>query len=335
VAQFDSSSRLGRSQGAIIFWGLISLFFAVGACFYYGRNAENERNANKLRDQVLALQDQCEALTAEKDKLQTSNSDAEKQLKTREDLVQEKETKLAEEETKLEAQGAPPLSPNPKSDAQTAVIKKFTDTVHKLTKGDDTEVASRGGRPLLRLPSSAFFGPDDAILKPDGKVMLNQLADALDGQLTSFELRVETFTDQAEIDNGPDAPAKPPAAGAKPATPPAKPKYNTPWELTAARAAVISRFLRDQTKLPFQNVVVIARADSDPVPPPGKDAHVHNRRVEFSIAPLPDVYHAPEPDKPDSSDKTKTDKTDKSPKTPPNPLEPPPEPPAAKKDKTN
>jgi septal ring factor EnvC (AmiA/AmiB activator) len=103
VAYVESSQRVGRSQAASIFWGLVSVCFAAAACYYYWNNHENETSASVLRDQVLTLQEERDSLSAQKDKLQSSISDSETQLKSREDFLQEKETRLAEEETRLEA----------------------------------------------------------------------------------------------------------------------------------------------------------------------------------------------------------------------------------------
>src|ERR1039458_2900751 len=62
VAHLDVSSRVGRSQGASIFWGVISVCFAAAACFYFWKNHENETKANVMRDQVLQLTEENETL---------------------------------------------------------------------------------------------------------------------------------------------------------------------------------------------------------------------------------------------------------------------------------
>ena len=74
-------------------------------------------------------------------------------------------------------------------------MKKFNDAVRKLVKDDEIDVVVRGGRPVLRVPISVFFAFGDTTLKPEGAAMLKQIAQALNGQLDNFELRIETFTD--------------------------------------------------------------------------------------------------------------------------------------------
>lgn len=307
MANLDGISRVGRSQGASIFWGLVSVFFAAAACFYFWKNHENEATTNKLRDQVMNLQELNESLTAQKEKLQAGISETTNQLKAREDFLQDKEAKLAAEESRIEAlpQQAPAAKPQPPpavaaTPTQTAVIKKFSDTIQKLDKDAAGDVIERDGRPVLRVPNTILFAPGEAVLKPEGKTLLTQLAQGLNNQLDTFELRVSAYT---------DTDAEPPKADG------AKPRYATSWDLTAARATAISKFYRDQTQLPFQNVLVQARGDADPITTSAKEGHAHNRRVEFTVVPVPVAFHAtpslePPPDSPAPAPKPKAkDKT--------------------------
>ena len=280
MSYFINSPRVGRSQGASIFWGLISVCFAAAACYYYWENLKNETNANKWHDQVQQLTDEMETLNSQKEHLQASKAEEESQLKTREDLVQEKETQLAAEETRLEDLGHESEIQSQQNLAQVAMVKKFNDAIRGLGKDGTTDVVERNGRPVLRIPNSVLFAPGDAALKPEGKALLSQLALAIVGQLDTFELRVATYTDS-------DAEGAP-GTGQK--TDPKSPS----WDLTAARATTLARFYRDQTSLPYQHVLVIARGDTEPI---AKDDHVRNRRVEITINPLPVPFHAPDPDK--------------------------------------
>ena len=289
----ERGRRVGRTQAASIFWGLVSVCFAAAACFYFWKNHENEMSANVLRDQVMILQEQSEALNSEKEKLQADMSQSEAQLKTREDFLQDKEAKLALEETQIESMGNQGQTQTQQSEGQAAVVKKFNEAVRKLAKDPDTDVVVRGGRPVLRVPSSVFFAYGDATLKPEGEAVLTQVAQALNGQLTNFELRVETFTDsEGETPTAPNLVQPVPAPGvSQPAKPPAAPKplYASSWDLTGARAAAIAHYLREKTPLPFQNVMVIPRADYQPIVS-SKEGHARNRRIELTITPVPVVF---------------------------------------------
>jgi len=149
-------------------------------------------------------------------------------------------------------------------------------------------------------------------LKPEGQALLNQIAQSLTGLSDSFELRIESYTDI-------DAESADTASGK-----PEKPHFSNGWDLTAARATTIERYYRDQTSLTFQNVLVSARGDSQPIATSAKDT-ARNRRIEISLAPIPASFHADAstaasdtaaaPAKEKARDKSAdkaTDKTDKS-----------------------
>ena len=313
VAFIDRSTRVGRSQGASIFWGVVSVCFDGAACFYYLKNHDNERAADQMRDQVLKLQEENESLSSQKDHLQASAGEAESQLKTREDLVEQKETELAEEEAHLESIGQQAKIPTQQNQAEVTVIKKFNDLIRKLGKDGAPDVVERGGRPVLRVPNAQLFTPGDVVLKPEGKALLKQIAQALNGQIDNSELRVVSYTNSgAEAD----------AAGAAKKDASAKTPYATAWDLTAARATAISRYFIDQSSLPSANILVMGRGDSSPINSGAKDSHARDCRVEITVTPLPAPFHAPDLDLDKVASKPAVD-----------PLAPPLDPPAPHKDK--
>jgi chemotaxis protein MotB len=287
VAYFISTPpRIGRSQGASIFWGLISVCFAAGACYYFWKNTESKREAEQWHDQVLQLQDETDALQAEKAHLQANMADEENQIKAREDLVQEKETELATEELRIEGLGRQAATSAAQNQAQVPMVKKFNETIRKLGGAAPPEVVERAGRPVLRVPNGELFAPGDATLSPEGKALLNQIAQAIAGEMDTFELRVVCYTDT-------DAEAAPGAAK----DPSDQDVHAASWALTTTRAAALSRYFRDQTQLPFPNVIVSGRGDAEPIAPNAGAGSARNRRVEITVSPLPVPFHAPDSDK--------------------------------------
>jgi flagellar motor protein MotB len=276
--------RVGRSQGASIFWGLISVCFAAAACFYFWKNHENETSANLWRDQALHLQEENETLASQKDHLQASMSDEEAQMKTREDLINQKEQDLAGEESKLDSVGRQSQSQTQQSAAQTAMVRRFNDTIKKVARDTPPDVVERGGRPVLRVPNGQLFAAGSSALTPDGKTMLSQMAQSFAGQMDGFELRVVCYTDT-------DAENPAPAGAAATAS---KDAHGASWDLTAARAASLARFFRDQTQLPPLGVLVLGRGDSEPIASNTGDNRARNRRTEFSITPQPPAFRPPE-----------------------------------------
>jgi len=273
-------ARVGRSQGAVIFWGLVSAVFASAFCYYYLENRSNEEKNRTLVDQVMILQGEKDSLSSEREKLEAEASDTEKQLSEREQFLQEKESNLAQEESQIESMGS--ATPGQQLAAQAAGIRKFDEAVRKIAaRVPDADVVVRGGRPVLRVANALFFDAGDDQLKPDGKDVLTLVAEAASGSAIRFELRVETFTD-AKGETGT-------AAG--------QPVSVDAWTLTARRAGAIAHYLRDAGGLPFQDVIAVGRADFLPIEPNAPDGHSRNRRVEITIAPAPSSFHAPEPGK--------------------------------------
>jgi flagellar motor protein MotB len=298
VAYLVKAPRVGRSQGAVIFWGLVSAFFASAFCYYYLKNRTNEESARQAIEQMTTLQDQKDVLSSERDKIEAANSDTQKQLQARQDFLQDKETKLAEEEAEIDAMGNGDRAAQ--SQAQADAIKRFDDTVHKLAAGaPGADVTTRGGRPVLRMPSSFFFAAGHAHLLPGGRSLLDQAARAIGGQGARFEMRVDTFSDSGG-ESAKNATSPPGQTGAADATgvtnandADAKTHYATAWDLTAARAEAIEHYLHDQETLPFQDVLAVGRGDSSSGDG-GAGDHAHNRLVTITLAPIAAPFHAPE-----------------------------------------
>ncbi len=265
MAYLEHGPRVGRSQGTNFFWGLVSVCFAAAACYYFWKNTENEVAANRFRNEVATLQEDQENLKAQKEKLQTSFTEREAQIKTHEDLLTEKESRLADEQSRLEALSQQVQGPGATTQGQIATIKKFADALRKIAQEQGGEVVIRGGRPVLRLSTGAFFAPPDSTLSPGGGALLTQIASSLKGASETFELRIEAFTD--------------PTSEGSPAATTTKLRA---WELTAQRAAVIAYYFRDNPTLPWQNVLVVPRGDTGSRKP----------RLEITLAPVPPIFKA-------------------------------------------
>jgi outer membrane protein OmpA-like peptidoglycan-associated protein len=278
----DAPPRIGRSQGATLFWGLISVCFAAGACWFFWKNNENQRLSEKWQDQAMQLQDQIDKLQGQKTHLSNGLVEQQNQIKAREDFVQEKETELASEELRIEGLGRQNATIAAQNQAQVTMVRKFNDAIKKLGGATPPDVVDRSGRPVLRLPNAELFAQGDAVLTPDGKALLTQISQAIVGQMDTFELRVVCYTD-----TGGEATVNAPKKDADEA-------HADAWDLTSARATTLSRFFRDQSQLPFLNVTVSARGDAEPIAANAGDERVKNRRVEIGVTPLPVPFHSPD-----------------------------------------
>ena len=272
MAYLEHGPRVGRSQGTNFFWGLVSVCFAAAACYYFWKNTENEVAANRFRNEVATLQEDQENLKAQKEKLQTSFTEREAQIKTHEDLLTEKESRLADEQSRLEALSQQVQGPGATTQGQMATIKKFGETLRKIAQEQGGEVVTRGGRPVLRIPNTAFFETAHSTLTPGGQALLGQIATALKGASETFELRVECFANSTAE-----------ATSSVGDTPPVPGVFvDVSWALTASRSTAIASYLHDKSTLNWQNVLVVPRGDTGAKKP----------RLEITLAPVSPIFKA-------------------------------------------
>ena len=294
VAYLVKAPRVGRSQGAVIFWGLVSAFFASAFCYYYLKNRTNEESARQAVEQVSTLQDQKDALTSERDKIEATTSDTQKQLQARADFLQQKETKLAEEEADLDALSAGGhASP---SQAQAGGVKRFDDAAHKIAAAHPgAEVSQLGGGPCCGCRARCFLRWATRIFSPKAvrswTPRRRPSVARVRGSKCASKRSPTTRADRTRMPAGGTA-KKDDTDATGMAAAPAKTHYANAWDLTAAQAASIERYLHDQGMLPFQNVLVMGRGDFLSGEGGGKDGHAHNRLVEITLTPAPPPFHA-------------------------------------------
>jgi chemotaxis protein MotB len=110
-----------------------------------------------------------------------------------------------------------------------------------------------------------FFDSGSAALKPRGKKMLKKFGHIVKG-LTDKVIRVEGYTDNVPI-------AKP-----------LQPTYPTNWELSAARAITVVRFLQDDAGVPPEMLMAAAFGQYRPiVPNDTPENRQKNRRIEIVV----------------------------------------------------
>lgn len=128
-------------------------------------------------------------------------------------------------------------------------------------------VTSRGPELVVTVASTVLFGPGEARVRKDAREPLVALAKAIAERYPHRLVRVEGHTDNS-----------PPRRVAR--------AYPTNWELSAARAVAVVRFLVEEGKLPRKRVFAAAYGQYRPV----KDNETSerrdaNRRVDIVILP--------------------------------------------------
>lgn len=114
----------------------------------------------------------------------------------------------------------------------------------------------------VRIDGQLLFEPGQADLRAAALAVIDRLVPALERY--PYELQIEGHTDNVPIST---------------------PAYPSNWELSAARAARVVRYLRENTDLEGKQLVAIGFADTRPLRPNDDESNrSFNRRVEILLA---------------------------------------------------
>jgi chemotaxis protein MotB len=144
------------------------------------------------------------------------------------------------------------------------------DVVERLVSRGAPIVAQSGDRiTTLQIGSAAFFSSGSAALSNAGKAILGDVAGTLGSrQFAAYHITIEGHTDD---------------------TPISTPQFQSNWELSAARAAAVVRFLLD-LGVPAGKLTAAGYADTVPIAPNRNadgaviaDNQARNRRVVIRL----------------------------------------------------
>lgn len=119
----------------------------------------------------------------------------------------------------------------------------------------------------VRFVESLFFRSGSATLTGEGKSILNSVAEAL-AAIPQKQISVEGHTDN------------------KPIGPKLKDRYASNWELSAARAITVARYLAERTGISPERIAATGYGSHHPVTSnETREGRAENRRVEIMLAP--------------------------------------------------
>ena len=235
---------------------------------YAKLSAENDQ----LKGEQKRLTGELAALTSERDALTSSKKGLEESLKSTSDAKNQKIGDLSQRLGQLEAENA-----RLKEDvAQLKKLKeievqKTSKTYENLldsmkseiSKGEVT-ISELKGKLTVNLVESVLFDSGKAEVKPNGLVVLQKVIDILKN-IKDKAIRIEGHTDNVPI------------VGALTR------KYPTNWELSAARAINVARYLQQQGVDPAL-LAAVAYGEYKPVAPNDSDeGRAKNRRIEIVL----------------------------------------------------
>ena len=196
--------------------------------------------------------------------LQSSRSALEQQVasleKQRDGLAKEKDS-LSKQVAALEAQRSQLQSSEKVSEAR--YDKLLADLNEEVKKGQ-LQVRQLKGMLTVDVAEQLFFDSGRANLKDTGKQVLKKVADSLKGY-EDKAIRIVGHTDNVPISGG------------------LQKVFPSNWELSAARATTVVRFLQD-AGIPPERLVATGRAEYAPVAPnDSAEGRQKNRRIEITL----------------------------------------------------
>ncbi|MBF0169734.1 MAG: flagellar motor protein MotB [Nitrospinae bacterium] len=149
------------------------------------------------------------------------------------------------------------------STAMAAINVKGIEEALLLSQGT---IRKKGPKFSVTFPNRTMFGPSSATLTPTAMTALDRLADAM--QYSQSKLVIEGHTDDLPVDT---------------------PRFPSNWELSAARAAEVMRYLTEVKGLDSRRILgAYGYADSRPVVGNISESYrARNRRVEIVVEQTP------------------------------------------------
>ncbi len=210
-------------------------------------------------------------------RLQTADGEAEKARAALE-LVTAEKAQLAQRVEKLEADRADLLSLKNELSSQVAAkqeeLQKLQGTYQELetkmkeeiAKGD-VRLSQAGGRIKVDLVDKILFDVGDATITPRGAEVLSRVGAVL-VNVEDRKIQVSGHTDAPPISDR------------------LKDRYPTNWELAAARASNVVRYLEEKANVPGRRLVAAAYGPWEPISSNRTaTGRARNRRIEIVLTP--------------------------------------------------
>ncbi|HEY5974192.1 MAG TPA: OmpA family protein [Geobacteraceae bacterium] len=235
-------------------------------------NLTTENNA--LKETVERLNSEVSALTTDKNKLVAEKKELDGDLKASKSEALQRISDLRQKIGDLESENARLKQDivslqKAKEEKVQEVSKTYEQLLDKM-KGEIAQgqvtISELKGKLTVNMVNAILFDSGKAEVKPDGLVVLQKVVDILKG-VKDKAVRVEGHTDNVQIVGD------------------LTKRYPTNWELSAARAINVTRFLQGQGLDPL-NLGAVAYGEYKPVASNDTDeGKAKNRRIEIILVP--------------------------------------------------
>lgn len=249
-------------QGRNIVIGvLVALLIVVGVGSYLLQGSQQSENSQLISEQAQEIEQLKNERGASQD-LETTIQDLRQTLQTRENEVKQQEeliTGLQEKEVQMKM-----LQDELDRKQQDAIISNLQTEINR----GDIEIQQLDNRTIIRLESQVLFASGETSIRPEGVEILSKIGETLK-QFEDQHIQVEGHTDNFPVKSGD-----------------LKAKYETNWELSAARSVGVLRYLIDQVGVDPRRISAAGYGKYQPkVDNSSESNRQANRRVEFVLLP--------------------------------------------------
>ncbi len=227
-----------------------------------------------LKVQLAKVKEQASGLAKENEKLGTDNKELEKSLRANADSLSQSVADLRQKVADLEAENARlkaeiASTQKAKDEKVREVSKTYEDLLDRM-KGEIAQgqvtISELKGKLTVNMVDAILFDSGKAEVKPGGVEVLAKVVDILKG-VQDKTIRIEGHTDNVQIVGN------------------LTKRFPTNWELSAARASNVTRYLQSQGINPAV-LVAVANGEYRPVAPNDTDeGRAKNRRIEIVLVP--------------------------------------------------
>ncbi|HEY6871268.1 MAG TPA: OmpA family protein [Geobacteraceae bacterium] len=227
-----------------------------------------------LKDQVKKLTDESAGLARDKEKLIADNKELDSVLKAKSDTLSRNITDLRQRIADLESENAKLRADianlqKVKEEEVQKTSKTYEDMLEKMkneiSRGQVT-ISELKGKLTVNMLNAILFDSGKAEVKPEGLEVLQKVIDILKN-VKDKAIRIEGHTDNVQI------------------TGELARKYPTNWELSAARAINVARYLQQQGIDPAL-LGAVAYGEYKPVASNDtEEGKAKNRRIEIILVP--------------------------------------------------
>lgn len=227
-----------------------------------------------LKAQLAKVKEQASGLAKENEKLGIDNKELEKSLRANADSLSQSVADLRQKVADLEAENARlkaeiASTQKAKDEKVREVSKTYEDLLDRM-KGEIAQgqvtISELKGKLTVNMVDAILFDSGKAEVKPGGMEVLAKVVDILKG-VQDKTIRIEGHTDNVQIVGN------------------LTKRFPTNWELSAARAINVTRYLQSQGINPAV-LVAVANGEYRPVAPNDTDeGRAKNRRIEIVLVP--------------------------------------------------